>query len=472
MRKRHTLDLTLSLTSPTPSSYAGKSGKTGDAGHFYDTLLELDETVGKIMASLKAHGVDSNTLVFVTGDNGPWETKCNLTGSAGPFVGGWQRTQGGGGSASKTTLWEGGHREVGLARWPGKIVPGRVSGATVSSMDFLPTMLALANISLPSDRAYDGIDISSVLLAPKSNHDSDAEGGHTTLFHPNSEARGAIPGQLDAVRWNDPATGKQWKAIYQTGGAPDCEGKLGTEMRHDPPLLFELGSDPGETTALDVREPLNAAALAKIEAALAAQMHSVNTTMRSVVDYTEGLGFEPCVHYPQSCRSDGGGPAPAPTPPAPPAPSPVSANCTFQSDTGFEKGRQVPGHRNDPAATAQACCDLCAAIQGCAGAEWITGQCYYKLKSQMKARPLKGGTAVYGTWSPQPPAPPPPSCSTFKTQAACLAAKGEKCVWTNGKCGKPAPPSPPPAPPPHPCRRFRRHHRRLRVRPARNRCRC
>ena len=124
--------------------------------------------------------------------------------------------------------------------------------------------------------------------------------------------------------------------------------------------------------------------------------------------------------------------------------------CTFQSDTGFEKGRQVPGHRNDPAATAQACCDLCAGIQGCAGAEWIGGQCYYKLKSEMKARPLKGGTAVYGTWTPQPPAPPPPACTTYKTQAACVAAKGEKCVWVNGKCNKPAPPTPPPKPPPAP----------------------
>ena len=68
---------------------AGKSNKTGSAGHFYDTLMEVDETVGAIMTALKASGVDSNTLVFVTGDNGPWEVKCNLTGTSGPYSGLW-----------------------------------------------------------------------------------------------------------------------------------------------------------------------------------------------------------------------------------------------------------------------------------------------------------------------------------------------------------------------------------------------
>ena len=74
-------------------------------------------------------------------------------------------------------LWEGGHREVGLARWLGKIEP-RVSNATVSSLDYLPTILSLVGIKPPSDRSYDGIDISDVLL-----HGS--EQGHVTMFHPN-----------------------------------------------------------------------------------------------------------------------------------------------------------------------------------------------------------------------------------------------------------------------------------------------
>ena len=216
----------------------GKSGRAGDAGHFYDTLLELDETVGKIMAATSADkAVAANTLTWLSGDNGPWEVKCNLTGSAGPYLGMWQRTQGGGGSASKTTTWEGGHREVGVAHWPGKIQP-RVSDALVSTLDLLPTFLALINAPLPTDRVFDGMDISDVLL-----HGS--EKGHETLFHPNSGMEGAVMGKLDGVRWMN------WKAIYQTGGAPDCTGNIGTIARHDPPLLFDLEKDPAESTALD-----------------------------------------------------------------------------------------------------------------------------------------------------------------------------------------------------------------------------
>ena len=87
------------------------------------------------------------------------------------------------------------------------------------------------------------------------------------------------------------------------------------------------------------------------------------------------------------------------------APRVGGGKCTFLPDTGFDKGRQVPGHRNDPATTEQACCDLCAAIPGCAGASFSAsaGQCYYKTKGEMgpgqKGRPLKGQVGVVGTWA-------------------------------------------------------------------------
>ena len=131
----------------------------------------------------------------------------------------------------------------------------------------------------------------------------------------------------------------------------------------------------------------------------------------------------------------------------------TAAKCSFLPNTGFEKGKQLPGHRNDPATTEQACCDLCAAIPGCAGASFTSGQCYYKSKSELgpnqKGRPLKGAVGVI-VGTPLPPAPPPPKCGSFKTAAACAAAKGEKCSWVNGKCAKVAPPPPPPPPPPTP----------------------
>ena len=165
-------------------------GRTGK-GHFADALAELDDTVGGMMASLEAHGLRNNTLVFLTGDNGPWELKCTLTGSKGPFLGSWQQANGGGSSA-KMTLWEAGHHTVGVASWPGVVQPGRVSGALTSTLDYFPTLIARAGLSLPSDREYDGVDLTPILTG-------EAETAHTDLFHPNSGASG-IPGILDAVR--------------------------------------------------------------------------------------------------------------------------------------------------------------------------------------------------------------------------------------------------------------------------------
>jgi arylsulfatase A-like enzyme len=359
---------------------AGKSGKTGEAGHFYDTLLELDETVGKIMAALAADkAVDANTLTFLTGDNGPWETKCNLTGSAGPYTGLWQRTKGGGGSASKTTTWEGGHREVGVARWPGKIKP-RVSNATISTLDFLPTFLALTGIPLPADRVFDGIDISAVLF-------QGSEQGHTSLFHPNSGMEGAVMGKLDGVRW------KNWKAIYQTGGAADCEGNKGIIARHDPPLLFDLDRDPAESTALDTStEPYQSVA-ATIAGLLKAQMHSVNTTMQSTVDYNVSLADEPCAHYPTSCRFD----APPPPPPPPPNPDHRKPVCNasawyVDADPFIKEGLKPPFSKPVAASDAAGCCAACASPEnnklGCNYWVFMSGKCYLKQSVKLHWPPV------------------------------------------------------------------------------------
>lgn len=264
-----------------------RSQLAGGAGHFYDTLMELDDTVGSIMSSITSAGVADNTLVLLTGDNGPWEVKCDLSGSPGPFLGLWQKNNGGGSSA-KTTLWEGGHRMVGVAHWPTKIA-ARVSNATVSTLDYVPTLLSLAGVPLPTDRAYDGLDLTAVLL-------SGSEQGHDTLFHPNSGSSGEN-GKLDGVRLHN------YKAIFQTGGAPDCSKNSGNVITHDPPLLFDLAADPAEEHALDVTKEPYKTELTKILAALKAQMHSVNSTFQSVVDYSLNTADEPCAHYPTTCRT-------------------------------------------------------------------------------------------------------------------------------------------------------------------------
>jgi hypothetical protein len=241
-----------------------------------------------------------------------------------------------------------------------------VSNATVSSLDFVPTLLSLAGVSMPTDRVFDGIDISTVLLS------GDDSAGHSTLFHPNSGSSG-VDGKLDAVRWNH--GDKQWKAIYQTGGAPDCTGSKGNVTTHSPPLLFELGGDPAEATALDVTQPEYAAAVTSIEALLATQMHSVNT-QRRVVNYNVSISDEPCAHFPKSCRTST---APSP-PPDPPHSQPMcTAESWFNNTIPWQKTSPQPPFQN-PISTCAATADL-----GCAYWTWLSSgnSCYLKTSVAM-----------------------------------------------------------------------------------------
>ena len=105
-----------------------------------------------------------NTIIWLAGDNGPWQCECQYGGSVGPFKGAWQLTHGGGGATGKLTVWEGGHRVPGVVSWPRNIKKGRICDALISAMDILPTMSKLIGVNLLDDREYDGKDVSDILL--------------------------------------------------------------------------------------------------------------------------------------------------------------------------------------------------------------------------------------------------------------------------------------------------------------------
>nr|XP_043869955.1 arylsulfatase G isoform X2 [Solea senegalensis] len=100
--------------------------RTGDGSVYGASLREMDSLVGAVKSA--SDDVDqNNTLIWFTGDNGPWEKKCQYAGSVGPFVGKWQTSRGGG--SAKRTTWEGGHRVPTVAYWPGKIPANTTNSA-------------------------------------------------------------------------------------------------------------------------------------------------------------------------------------------------------------------------------------------------------------------------------------------------------------------------------------------------------
>jgi len=230
------------------------NGKTGK-GEYADALYELDFNVGRIVSYLERSGLINNTLVVLTGDNGPAGYECQFGGSVGPFLGLWQtKGPGGGGIASKLTVWEGGHREPGLVYWPGKVTAGRVSDALLSQMDLFVTFSRLAGAPLPPNRTFDGMDISHILFG-------NSQVGHTTLFHPNSGGFGPH-GVIGAVR------ASHFKGVYFTGGgATACNGGVGPGVQHNPPLIFDLRSDPAEAHPVQPSDQRYNAALRQIQAA-------------------------------------------------------------------------------------------------------------------------------------------------------------------------------------------------------------
>ncbi len=138
--------------------YAGKS----EAGIYGDVIQEIDWSVGEILKTLKDQGIDDNTLVIFTSDNGPWLSYGTHSGRALPLREG------------KGTVWEGGVRVPCVMRWPGHISPGSVIDQPAMTIDLLPTIARITGADLPSLK-IDGSDMSDLLLDPGSyrqHHDS------------------------------------------------------------------------------------------------------------------------------------------------------------------------------------------------------------------------------------------------------------------------------------------------------------
>ncbi|XP_013358659.1 PREDICTED: arylsulfatase G isoform X2 [Chinchilla lanigera] len=241
-------------------------------------LREMDNLVGQIKDKVEHTAAKDRTFFWFTGDNGPWSQKCELAGSTGPFGGLWQTRQGG--SPAKQTTWEGGHRVPALAYWPGRVPANVTSTALLSVLDIFPTVVALAGASLPQDRHFDGLDVSSVLL-------DKSQKGHRVLFHPNSGAAGQY-GALQAVRL------EQYKAFFITGGAEACDGSLGPEQQHDPPLIFNLETDVAEGVPLQRSSAEYQAVLPRVRKALADVLWDVANDNVSGADYRQDPSAAPC----------------------------------------------------------------------------------------------------------------------------------------------------------------------------------
>ncbi|XP_035889346.1 arylsulfatase G isoform X2 [Phyllostomus discolor] len=255
-------------------------------GPYAAGLREMDSLMGQIKDTVDRTAKE-NTFIWFTGDNGPWAQKCELAGSVGPFAGSWQVRRGG--SPAKQTTWEGGHRVPAVAYWPGRIPTNVTSTALLSVLDIFPTVLALAGARLPQGRHFDGLDASEVLFGRSKT-------GHRVLFHPNSGAAGEY-GALQTVRL------ERHKAFFITGGAKACDGSVGPEQHHEPPLIFNLEDDGAEAVPLETGSAEYQSVLPRVREVLADVLHDVADDHISKADYTQDPSATPCCNpHHVACR--------------------------------------------------------------------------------------------------------------------------------------------------------------------------
>eukprot|EP00301_Raphidiophrys_heterophryoidea_P023586 c7418_g1_i1.p1 GENE.c7418_g1_i1~~c7418_g1_i1.p1 ORF type:complete len:599 (-),score=125.07 c7418_g1_i1:165-1961(-) len=322
----------------TPLTYdprfANSSTRPGWKQIYGNTLAEVDDTVGRIHRALRDNNILNNTLLILAADNGPADlptVDCDFIGSAEPFIGAWQAQAqgGGGGSTLKTTTWEGGHRVVSIWSWPGTITAG-VTNALGSTLDILPTILSLLSTPLPSDRSFDGIDISSILLrkiaeedmrnllyAPEKSDETNTSSkfplSFPTVSSSSSSEANANPYKIEGrVLFHPDANGQltavrigSLKLYFQTTGAGKCNGgKVPTPIAHSPPLAFDLSSDPSESHPVSVSDKI----VAFVTAVLEEKMKDVNSTLKHVVDYSQDRTAAACCNQSSSvCRCSGRG---------------------------------------------------------------------------------------------------------------------------------------------------------------------
>jgi arylsulfatase len=203
---------------------------TSPAKHPYkDTIIELDDVVGRLVAALEATGQLEDTLIFLSSDNGP-EMETWPDAAYSPF------------RSAKGSTWEGGQRVPGIVAWPSVIAPDRASDGIFSLMDLFATCLTLAGAgdSVPGDRYIDAVDQTSFLLDP------DGVSNRKYLYY-------WLTNVFSALRVGE------WKFMVASSSDDDRDcfnlgGFTGVTQKYSHGRLYNLYLDPKESHSYMIRK--------------------------------------------------------------------------------------------------------------------------------------------------------------------------------------------------------------------------
>jgi arylsulfatase A len=187
-------------------------------------ITRMDRDIGKLFAELKELGLDENTVIVFTSDNGPLYdrlggTDAEFFNSAGGFRG------------RKGSFYEGGFREPMIVRWPGKVAPGTASDRVTGFEDWMPTLLELLGAKDATPAGIDGIS-----FAP-------------TIFGQKQEARPFLYRESPGYGGQQSVRVGDWKLVRQYL-------QNNEKAPHQPTTeLYDLANDPAETTDVAAQHP-------------------------------------------------------------------------------------------------------------------------------------------------------------------------------------------------------------------------
>ena len=215
-----------------PLFVSDKFKDKSERGLYGDVIMEIDWSVGQVLATLKELNLDEKTIVIFTSDNGPWLNYGDHAGSAYPFREG------------KGTALEGGQREPCIIRYPNTITPGRVIDVPMMAIDILPTIAQIVGAQLP-ENTIDGKSVWEIWTGESSQSPQEAY-----YFYYNIN-------ELQGIRYGD------WK-MYFPHKYRSLNGREGGEngepVAYDYNTihqieLYDLSKDPSETTDVAAQNP-------------------------------------------------------------------------------------------------------------------------------------------------------------------------------------------------------------------------
>lgn len=208
--------------------FRGKSGK----GLYGDAIMEIDWSVGEILKTLNKYGIEEQTLVCFSSDNGPWLSYGNHAGSAGGLREG------------KGTTFGGGHKVPFIVSMPGTVPANTVCHEMVTAMDVLPTVVNLTQSQMPRMNAVDGKDIWPLLTAAPG-----AKTPYEVFFFVNKN-------EVEAVRAG------RWKLhvphLYRVVNTPGKDGLPGDQDNYggaEGLALYDVEADPAESKNVADQHP-------------------------------------------------------------------------------------------------------------------------------------------------------------------------------------------------------------------------